>query len=165
MSRDRARLEAELYRMAIEDGRAALKRMTPRLTDEDADDLVHEFLASRLNHVVEAGNPRGLFIVALCRHAGRSLGKSRRERPDVATTAGRVEGAQPQTPEVATEVRLDGHALLASVSERDQDVLIAVGLGEDREDIAAAHGLGRAAVDQIVSRFRKLARAAEEGDT
>lgn len=56
--RARAGLERELYRFAVDDGRRALLRMSRRLSDDQLDDLLHDFLATRLRHVIEGDNPR-----------------------------------------------------------------------------------------------------------
>jgi hypothetical protein len=160
----RARHEHALYQLAVEDGRRALLSMNHRLTREQLDDLVHDFLATRLQHVIDAdNNPRALFIVSLVRAAQRTLGRLAREVPHERTTYGDVDlDRAPLDPESSVMLRLDGAALLSAVSARDRDVLLAVALGEDREEIAKAHAIGRAAVDQIVSRFRKLASAGGE---
>lgn len=161
--RARAQLERELYRFAVDDGRRALLRMSRRLSEDQLDDLLHDFLATRLQHVIEGDNPRGLFLVSLVRAARRSLGRRAREVPHERTTVGEVDvGRAPLDPESSTSLRLDGSALLEAVSARDRDVLFAVALGEEREEIARAHAIGRAAVDQIVSRFRKPAKAGGE---
>lgn len=162
--RARAQYERALYRLAVEDGRRALLSMNRKLTEEQLDDLLHDFLATRLQHVIDTdNNPRGLFVVSLVRAAQRTLGRRGREVPTERTTFGEFDlGRAPLDPESSATLRLDGAALLAAVSERDRDVLLAVALGEDREEIARAHAIGRAAVDQIVSRFRKLASAGGE---
>ncbi|MBX3245565.1 MAG: hypothetical protein KF901_00090 [Myxococcales bacterium] len=161
--RGRAQLEAEFYRFAVEDGRRALLRMSRRLRDDELDDLLHDFLARRLRHIYEANQPRGLFVTSLIRAAKRSLGRRAREVPQERVTTDRHDvGQRPLDPETSTVLRLEGAALLQVVSARDRDVLVAVALGEEREEIAQAHGIGRAAVDQIVSRFRKLANAEGE---
>jgi len=162
--RERARYERALYQLAVEDGRRALRSMSRKLTEEQLDDLVHDFLATRLQHVIETdNNPRGLFVVSLVRAAQRTLGRRAREVPHERTTFGDVDlDRAPLDPESSVMLRLDGAALLSAVSARDRDVLVAVALGEDREEIARAHAIGRAAVDQIVSRFRKLASVGGE---
>ncbi|MCU0673345.1 MAG: hypothetical protein MUE69_11190 [Myxococcota bacterium] len=118
--RERARYERALYQLAVEDGRRALRSMSRKLTEEQLDDLVHDFLATRLQHVIETdNNPRGLFVVSLVRAAQRTLGRRGREVPHERTTFGDVDlDRAPLDPESSVMLRLDGVALLSAVSAR-----------------------------------------------
>jgi DNA-directed RNA polymerase specialized sigma24 family protein len=53
---------------------------------------------------------------------------------------------------------LDARDALDELSERDRGIVVAAGLGEDREEIAKAFGTSRGNVDKIVSRLQKRFR-------
>lgn len=152
-----------LYEMAIADGRRVLASFQRQLGDEVILELTHALVAEKLQEIVDANSPFALFKTALRRRAISWLRRGDAvvaERPDEALDAGASStGATPGLEASAQaderQFVFDAQAALNSLSERDRQIAVAVGLGEDREAIARAFNTSRANVDQIVSRLRK----------
>jgi DNA-directed RNA polymerase specialized sigma24 family protein len=145
---------AQLHRLAVLDGKSALAGFR-RLDDGLREDVIHDLIVVELEQLIAADRPRSYFMVAVRRRAIDLLRKLSRESPELdeeasARTASGLDNTQGDPAFV-----LDARQALASLSERDLRIVTAVGLGEDREALAASHGISRAAVDQIVSRVRK----------
>jgi hypothetical protein len=66
--RTRSPALARLYRLAVTEATAALARF-PADIQWQAEDLVHDLLHEKLDAILEAHNPRGLFLTAI-RNAG-----------------------------------------------------------------------------------------------
>jgi DNA-directed RNA polymerase specialized sigma24 family protein len=146
---------ANFYELAVSDGLGAVGSFRKALGDERLLDLVHDLLADRLDAILAADHPRALIVVALQRRA-----ISWRRRPDAAVVAEPV-GQQDDT--YAADVEegerrafvIDARAHLAALPERERLIMVAVGLGTDREELARELGTSRGNVDQIVNRVRK----------
>ena len=141
----------ELYTLALQDGPRLLKSFQKRLGDDRIIDLVHDLLASKIDAIVAADEPRALFCTALQRRAISWL-----RRGDAAV----VEDTPERAPDGLHEddrqgFLLDAKTALEGLPERERAMVVAVALGEEREAIAAAFGTTRANVDQIVSRVRR----------
>jgi RNA polymerase sigma factor (sigma-70 family) len=136
-----------LYALAMDDGQRAL-RSFKKLDAARRVDLVHDLLATRMDAILDAESPRALFMTSLGRLAIQWL---RRKDAEV---------LEPVTPTPDGTDRDPAHRLdlirtLERLPPRDRQVLLAVAMGEDREEIARVLGTSRENVDQIVSRARK----------
>lgn len=150
-------LLGSLYMIALAEGRRQLR--TYHAIDEDRrDDLVHDLLLAELTALLMAARPLTFFRVALHNRA-RTWLRRRDARVESGGPREEAGGAGGAAVEDAMIARLDGACALAKLSPRERAVLIDVGLGEDREAIARAHGVSAAAVHQIVSRARKRLNA------
>ncbi len=143
-----------LYMIALAEGRRRL-RTYHTIDEERRDDLVHDLLLAELPALLAATRPLTFFRVAL-----RNRARTWLRRCDARVEGG---GSEEEAGGAAVEdamiERLDGARALAKLSPRERSVLIDVGLGEDRDAIARAHGVSAAAVHQIVSRARKRLNA------
>lgn len=149
-----------LFALAEEDGRKALRSFAGEMGDAAIDDLIHDLLVDQLIPIVQADEPRGYFRRALVR---RAISRKRKG-------SSRVEAASEQEPppsgpldvvEQTHAARLDRAAAWARLSPREQEVLSALGEGEDRDALAERWGTTRNNIDQIISRARR--RLAEVG--
>lgn len=148
----RSREIGVLYRLAIADGTRALRTFS-KIDEERRADLIHDLLATRLDAILAADSPRALFVTALIRLAIQWIRRKDaevREGPAV-----HVDGID-RDPAYGIDVR----RALEKLGPREARVLLAVAIGEDRDEIARVHGTSRQNVDQIVSRARR--RLAEE---
>jgi DNA-directed RNA polymerase specialized sigma24 family protein len=161
----KSRAVAQLYKYAQKDGPWLIRSFEKELGKGVLEELTHALLAEKLDEIVYADNPKALFRTSLVRRA-----ISWRRRGDAAVMP---QSTEPLTPkpisgstghgesrdldEDAERHRFvhDAHVILGGLSERDRQIVVAVGLGEDREGIARAFKTTRANVDQIVSRVRK----------
>lgn len=159
---------AQLYSMARSLGRAILARKFPGIPADARDDLIHDVLAHLLQ--LDHAPQRGLFIVAL---VNRALDYVRRadfaRRQDPVSQSRDDESDDPlhafadgDDVEARALARDEMSRALASLPERDRQVVTAVALGEDRDEIAARFGTSRNNVDQIVVRVRKKAARRRE---
>jgi RNA polymerase sigma factor (sigma-70 family) len=72
--------------------------------------------------------------------------------------------ARLDAPDAALEARERLARIVASTPPRDLAIVLAIAAGEEtREEVAARYAVSRAAIDQIVSRFRR--RLSESADT
>lgn len=152
--RDSTRLYGRLYELARLDGQWRLASFRAEFGDEWIVDLVHDLLAERREAIVGHPNPRALFLVSLKR---RAIDRQRRAGSRVVEPDD-GEGAAPEDDIIRD---LDLKKVLKGLSERNQEIVVAVALGEDREAVAREHGTSRPNVDQIVSRTRKSAQGGE----
>lgn len=141
-----------LYELARHEGARCLRTFAS-IPPTDQLDLIHDVLISALAEILAADRPRGLFRTALKR---RAIDRGRR--------ASRLEGADGidscarGTPE-RREPPIDELRALRDLCRRDREILVAVVLGEDRDELAKRYGFeSRDAIDQIVSRARKKLR-------
>jgi len=152
--RTRSPALARLYRLAVTAATTALARF-PSEIQEQVEDLVHDLLHEKLDAILEAHNPRGLFVTAIRRSAIDLQRRDRRlvqEDEDDASTQAR----DPSAPvDEALAARQEAERLSATLSPKERQVFAAIAAGEEREDIARAMGTSRANIDQIVSRARK----------
>lgn len=152
--RSRSPALARLYRVAVAEARAALQSFSADIHGQ-ADDLVHDLLHEKLDAILEARNPRGLFITAI-RNAAIDLQRrdKRLARGEDAVTA--LEASDEALAlDDAASARQEAERLTATLSARERQVFAALAAGEERDDIAGALGTTRANIDQIVSRTRK----------
>jgi DNA-directed RNA polymerase specialized sigma24 family protein len=147
---DREKHLPRLYELARADGPRLLSRFARRLGDDRVLDLVHDLLATQLEAILAAKEPRALFCTALQRRAISWLRRGDadvvEDKPDVA--------AEHDEPE-RQRFLLDAKAALDGLGARERMMVVAVALGEDREAIAREFQTTRANVDQIVSRVRR----------
>lgn len=142
---------AELYAIAITDGQRTLARFR-RIDPSRRADLVHELFARSLDAILRAQSPRAFFVRSL-----RNLAIQWLRRADALVLPDPVR--EPIDERDAAQ-GLDLGRVLGRLSPRDAAIVLAVAMGEERTEIARAHGVTRENVDQIVSRSR--ARLAEE---
>ena len=148
-----------------------LGKFRKTIGDDDQADLFHDTL-SVAKQIVEAADPCAFFAVALRRRAiswVRARKNASKQSLDDTGDAGeqtslrkddakQIEAwAQGDAPD--GDFVLDAAAFLFALPERDREVLIAVALGDDREEIAARFNTSRVNVDQIVCRARKAFEA------
>lgn len=136
---------AELYVVAVADGQRALARFR-RIDPSRRADLIHELLVRSLGAILRARSPRAFFVTSLTHLAIQWL-----RRGDA-----RVLPAPAREPvdERDAACGLDLGRVLERLSPRDARIVLAVAVGEDRHEVARAHGVSRDNVDQIVSRAR-----------
>lgn len=151
--RSRSPALARLYRVAVAEARAALQSFSADIRGQ-ADDLVHDLLHEKLDAILEARNPRGLFITAI-RNAAIDLQRRDKKlaREDEAPSAERHDEGPAVDDLLAS--RQEAERVAATLSARERQVFAALAAGEERDDIARALGTTRANIDQIVSRTRK----------
>lgn len=148
---DRAKHLPRLYQLALEDGPRLLARFQRRLGDERIVDLVHDLLATKVDAIIEADEPRALFCTALQRRAISWL-----RRGDAAVASERPESAADRDDEGERQrFLLDARAALDDLAPRERAMAVAVALGEEREAVAREFKTTRANVDQILSRIRR----------
>ena len=143
-----------LYDLAREDGPRALASFRRPLGEARTTDLLYDFLALKLQAILDAESPRAFFLTALRNHAfswvRRGDAKVVESPPDSSR-----ETAADGSEDERRAFMIDAREALAKLSERDQGIVKAVGSGELREDVARAFGTSRANVDQIVSRTHR----------
>lgn len=140
-----------LYELALEDGPRLLARFQRRLGDDRVVDLVHDLLATKVDAIVAAEEPRALFCTALQRRAISWL-----RRGDAAVAEEAPESASGKEDESDRQrFLIDARAALEGLSDRERAMAVAVALGEEREEIAREFKTSRANVDQILSRIRR----------
>jgi RNA polymerase sigma factor (sigma-70 family) len=138
-----------LYGLARSTGVAVLKRKW-RYSEDDAMDVVHDVLATRLRMIVDAESPRALFIRILVNQA---ISRHRRQQE----TASPIEAQLTDSRSSASAALSLGEVLALLTNElspRDRSVFSARCLGATAKEVAEAEGLTAANVDQIVSRAR-----------
>lgn len=149
-----------LYELAVRDGEALLARRYRNIRPDERRDFVHDVLAKALEAIVEAENPRGMFIVCLSHHVAslfRGAAKQRTEVDELRARAevGHVEGSAEARVELGELLML-----LEQAPPRDVQVLLAAAIGElDTEALAAIFGTSRDNVYKIISRLRLHLRA------
>ncbi len=138
-----------LFALAEEDGRAALRSFARELGDDAIIDLIRSFLVEQLVPIIQADEPRAYFWRALVR---RAISHKRKG-------SSRIEATPEQEPppsgpldvtEQAHAARLDRAAAWDRLSPREQEILAALGDGEDREALAERWGTTRNNIDQII---------------
>lgn len=157
--RTRSPAQARLYRIAVDEGRNALRNFPPDIRGQ-ADDLVHDQLYAKLDAIVGAASPRALFITMI-RNAAIDVQRRQKRfvREDEPDAEPRV-ADEGEPLDEATAARFEAVRVVAALTARERQVFAAVASGEERDDIARVLGLSRAGVDQIVSRARKRLRGA-----
>jgi hypothetical protein len=141
----------ELYVFALE---AAPKMLASFRQIDDAAkvDIAVEVVTGKARSLVEADTPYGYFRVALRNRATDVLRADVRiEREPREGLAGGFEAAR--IPNV--ETLIDERRALDACSDRDRDILIALGLGETPRDVARLYRMTPDSVYQILSRFRR----------
>lgn len=144
---------ARLYALALKAAHDALRSHGPSVR-EQVEDLVHDKLFACLEDLLKASNPRGLFVTAIRRAAIDLVRRARRFDHDDETPGDHLSDPAPRADDAITS-REELNALLAPLSARDREVILAAAQGCDREELAAAFGTSRANIDQIVSRVRR----------
>jgi hypothetical protein len=146
----------DLYALATQDGLAALRTFHD-LDGEDPRDLIQDVVAELLADIVNADDPRAFLKVALVR---RGIDSSRRRcTADTGAVAllGMASQRQAASGSEAEQVlAIDVWRRFSRLPLLDQDLLLRVGVGESRDDLARERGTTRANIDQKVSRLRRL---------
>lgn len=149
-----------LYRMAMAEGRRALRRFRG-VDAARAEDLASDVLFGARQEIVAAENPLAYFRTALTRAA---ISWTRKGSARVAEeTEARRDAGPLDAAERSAIYRMDAGRRLGAMMSRERAVLLAVAAGDGREEIAERLGTSRANVDQIVHRAR--ARWGGAGDT
>jgi RNA polymerase sigma factor (sigma-70 family) len=162
----KSRAVTQLYRYAQADGPLMIRSFERQLGQEVLAELTHALFAEKLDAIVAADSPQAFFKTALRRRAiswlrrGDSVVASEAPQPGMATPLSGAPGVTAQGRNIDEDAEqrrfvLDARMLLNSLSERDRQIAVAAGLGEDREEIARTYSTTRANVDQILSRLRK----------
>lgn len=151
--RSRSPALPRLYRVAVAEARTALQSFPTDIRGQ-TDDLVHDLLHEKLDAILEARNPRGLFITAI-RNAAIDLQRRDKKlvREDETLAVERHDEAPAVDDLLAS--RQEAERVTATLSARERQVFAALAAGEERDDIARALGTSRVNIDQIVSRTRK----------
>jgi len=146
---------AVLYPLVLDQGRYVLRTFKKDFGADELDDIILGFLLRKVDAVVEAEDPVKFLWVVLPRAA-----VSRKRKKDAGhleltdERAERVVGSDGRQPEVNIALG-EMQQLLDTLSVRDREILLAVGSGEEPEEVAAVFHTSRANVYQIVSRFRR----------
>lgn len=123
--------------------------------DDTRRDLIRDLIATKLDLLVGAENPRSYFVVAIIRRArGELRRRARQARPVDPTRLDDGELHAGHEPADHAFV-MDARALLDSASPRDRAIATAVGYGEQPEAIGKQYGISAAAVYKVVSRLRE----------
>lgn len=139
--------------LALEYGKRVLSTFR-QLDDAAREDVINDLLAKSLESIVRADRPRSYFRRCVCNGACDLLPARKRDRPvDGAVLDTIASGSAGDAPD--SDFVMDARRALAGVSERDRRILTAVGLGQDRDELACELNLTRGAIDQIVSRARR----------
>lgn len=141
----------KLYDLAMKEGRRILGSFRKDVGEEGIEDIISDFLLRKLDAIVEADEPDRLFRVALRNSACSLLRRKDAQAVELGDEAAGADGRQ-------ALVRLElGEASseLGTLSIRDRDIVCAVVMGEDPDEVAAAFKTSRANVYQILSRFRR----------
>jgi len=151
-----------LRRSCLQRAHASLR--TFGLDQADVEDLVHDFLATRLADLGrdDLESPETFFCVCV-RNAARDKLRTEKRRRDLLAREGapRPEASDPG--DVFALARLE--SAFAGVPERHRAIFLAAIEGEDRNALGRAFHTSRANVDQIVRRIRVLlAQALREED-
>lgn len=147
---------AEFYGLVQRDVGPIIQKAFHNLGDAECADVVASKFFSVWTHLIKESSrhPRGLFLTACNRAAIDQLRriKTAEKCEDKVASALHAESRRAED----TEHSLDLAALFATLSHRDQQILRAVAEGEDREELGRQFGISRAAIDQIVSRARRM---------
>lgn len=152
-----------LYRLAMDEGRSALRGMQ-WVREAEVEDLVHDKLHAELASLLLATDPRAYFCTIVRRAALDLRRKNQGKRGDGTALRAFVSvddadfqalPAEDAPIDEALARRRQAQEVIARLSERELQVFVAIMHGEDRDDIAATLETSRANVDQIVSRTRK----------
>ena len=146
---------SELYALAMRDGLETLAGFG-RLNEQEREDIVAEKIALRLTQIIEADHPRRFLLSIVKRAANSALRRKNTVDKYEADLAFVAEGTARTEDDTLTSLSLADR--LMHLSSRDQQVVRAVHLGENREDVARRFGTSRANVDQIVSRVARMGR-------
>jgi DNA-directed RNA polymerase specialized sigma24 family protein len=161
----KSRAVLRLYKVAQKDGPSLIRSFEKDLGAAVLEELTHALISEKLAEIVQAENPKAFFRTALVRRA-----ISWRRRGDAVVAAVPTEPRVPKPvsgstghaqgrdfDEEAEHRRFvhDARVILESLSERDRQIVIAVGLGEAPEAIAREFRTTRDNVYQIVRRCRK----------
>lgn len=152
---------ARLHRLALSDGARALASFR-RLDSGLREDVICDLVVAELEALVAADRPRSYFMVAVRRRAIDLLRKLERERPGADEEPGEaagVDGGQGGDRDFVLEAERE----LAGLSLRDQRIMSAVGLEEDRDALAVSLGMSRNAIDKVVSRVRERWQEKQRG--
>lgn len=152
---------AQLWALALEEAPRALAsfRRGGRLDDERLADLTKDFLVAHLHALLGAVSPRAYFIVAL-RNSAHSWFR-KRSSAIALHPPGEAEDDEITAPVLDPAELVDARDFLRCLTEREYDVLVGVGNGADRDELARALDISRANLDQIVSRVRRRFRMEE----
>lgn len=152
----------QLRRACLERAQAALR--TFGLDRADVEDLVHDFLATRLGDLArdDLESPETYFCVCV-RNAARDKLRTEKRRRELLAREGAPKPETRGPADVFALARL--RVALAGVPERHRAIFLAAIEGDDRDALGRAFHTSRANVDQIVRRTRVLlARALNEED-
>lgn len=155
---------ARLYALAVADGIGFLKSFRSQLGEDRLRDLIHDLLAERLDVILAADEPRAYFCIALKRKAISWVRRGDAEVAEDLPGSWRGGEADGTLEEARRAFVMDAREALGRLSARDRGIVVAAGLGSEREEIAREFNTTRANVDQIVSRFRKRFEEGEEGE-
>ena len=141
--------------LAEELGRRVLASHRDAFGEDAIVDFVRDFLSRKFLELIQQENPRSAFVVWVTRAmiSFRRRGDARVVEEPLGFGADSDSGIG-NTPAASAEFVLDARAMLSRLSDRDRQIVQAVAVGEDREEIAARFKTSRANVDQIVSRIR-----------
>jgi len=145
----------QLYEMVLREARSILASFRKDLGPDGIDDLASDFLSEKLGALVEAENPAGFLKIALYHRACSMLRRKDAKLVELTERhADQAVGADGATPLQFLELQ-ELRLALNTLSVRDRQIVLAVGEGEDPDEVAAAFGTTRANVYQIVCRFRR----------
>ena len=147
----------ELYQLALRDGARALARFRA-LNEQERQDIVAEKFVTTYVEMLQPtiSNPRAFFLTAVNRAALSALRRKQTEQKYEPALIGVSEGTARTEDDTVTTLSLARR--LAQLSPRDQQLLRAVYMGEDRDRVARQFETSRANVDQIVSRVARMGR-------
>jgi DNA-directed RNA polymerase specialized sigma24 family protein len=168
---------ARLIQLALGAGRAILGKQFPNLQETAREDIVHDLLAQQLPAIVASSAPRAFFGRCVV-HAAISWIRYEKVREGVVVGRGHDDDPDDSSAEPGEQlapgdrlgslsderavVTLDLKDRLEYLTERERTVLIAVAMGEGREELAMLLGTSRANIDQILSRVRRSFSGGDE---
>ncbi len=146
----------ELYGLMRAEGAKAIRAAAPG----DWEDLLHRVFEDRkkLDSILSADNPKSMFRTIVKNHL-RDWKRRKISKLDPRRTDDGHEPAEPVPADASANpsddkavAHLDRLQFFETLPERKRDIVLAVALGESREEVAERLGTTRANVDKIVSR-------------
>lgn len=148
-----------LYTLVCREGRRMLRSFR-QIDDDRKDDLAHDTLLVALPALLRADCARAYFATALHRAAVSWL-RSPRATVAELVVEGTREAEHDGDAEGCAHRRIaarEAFEALGGLNSRDRAVMLAEARGDSRDEIAAALGMSRANVDQVISRARRRMR-------
>lgn len=148
-----------LYTLVCRDGRRVLRTFR-QIDDDRKDDIALDTLVTALPALLRADCARAYFATALHRAVVSWLRSPRATVAELVVESTRDAGYDGDAESCAHRriAAREAFEALRGLNSRDRAVMLAEARGDSRDEIAAALGMSRANVDQVISRVRRAMR-------